>query len=326
MLTAVSDLTDTQARLLDAATAGDVGSAGLGDIEHVIILMQENRSFDHYFGTLSGVRGFSDPAALPGVFDQRGYRAGAGEYLQPFRLWSDPPERDGQCLNDISHTWPVQHLSWNRGALDAFVTAHLAADGPADGPTTMGYYTRADLPFYYALADAFTVCDGYFSSVLGPTDSNRVMAISASIDPAGVAGGPVVQTFVERVTHYGSLRWETMPERLHDAGVSWKVYSARLAELAISPLPYFKAFADPFSVRGLELVARGLTPDFPDDFTDDVARGRLPSVSWIIPPLAQCEHPAAPPAWGEDLLHDVLSALVARPDVWARTVLGITCG
>jgi phospholipase C len=317
----VTDLTDAQAHLLDQAIAADPGRAGLNDIEHVIILMQENRSFDHYFGTLSGVRGFADPAAPQGIFSQRGYRVGQQDYLQPFRLWSDPPERDGECLNDISHTWPTQHKAWNNGALDGFVTAHVEADGPEDGPVTMGYYSREDLPFYYALADAFTVCDGYFCSVLGPTDANRVMAISGSIDPDGTHGGPVVETYVERVTHYGKLDWETMPERLHDAGVSWKAYSARLGELTLSPLPYFKAFADPFSVRGIELIARGLAPGFPDDFMDDVRHGTLPAVSWIIPPLAQCEHPAAPPEWGEDLLHQVLSALVARPDVWARTVL-----
>ena len=314
----MSDLTDAQARLVDAATATDASSsARLGDIEHVIVLMQENRSFDHYFGTMSGVRGFGDPS---GAFRQADPH-GPGGIRQPFRLWSDPPERDGACLNDISHTWGTQHLSWNNGKMDAFVTAHLAADEPEDGPVTMGYYTRADLPFYYALADAFTICDGYFCSVLGPTDPNRVMSMSGTIDPEGVAGGPVLQTYVERVTHYGTLRWETMPERLNDAGVSWKVYSARLGELALSPLPYFKAFADPFSVRGLELVSRGLTPDFPDDFMKDLAHGSLPAVSWIIPPLAQCEHPAAPPAWGEDLIGDILAALVAQPEVWERTVL-----
>ena len=318
----MSDLTDAQARLLDRATAAEAGPSGLSDIEHVIILMQENRSFDHYFGTLSGVRGFSDPEALLGVFDQRGQAVGADEFMQPFRLCSEPPDRDGQCLNDISHTWATQHLAWNHGAMDAFLTAHLAADGPEDGPAAMGYHTRSELPFYHALADAFTVCDSYFSSVLGPTDPNRVMSMSASIDPAGEAGGPVLQTyFAERVAHYGRLHWETMPERLHDAGVSWKVYSARLGELAIGPLPYFKAFAEPWTVRGAELVARGLTPDFPDHFMDDLAAGKLPSVSWIVPPLAQCEHPAAPPSWGEHLIHQVLDALVAHPDVWQRTVL-----
>jgi phospholipase C len=318
----VSDLADARARLLDAATAVDAGSAArLGDIEHVIILMQENRSFDHYFGTLSGVRGFSDPEGLKaGVFAQADPH-GPGGKLEPFRLWSDPPLRDGQSLNDISHTWATQHLSWNGGKLDGFVTAHLTVNEAEDAAVTMGYYTRADLPFYYALADAFTVCDGYFSSVLGPTDPNRAMAMSGTIDPGGTAGGPVLETYGVRVNHYGSLHWETMPERLLDAGVSWKVYSARLGELALSPLPYFKAYTDPFSVRGFELVSRGLTPDFPDDFMGDVARGALPSVSWIVPPLAQSEHPAAPPGWGEDLIADILAALVAHPAVWERTVL-----
>ena len=165
----------------------------------MIILIQENRSFDHYFGTLSGVRGFSDPAALPGVFDQGGLAVGKAAYLQPFRLWSDPPERDGQCLNDMSHTWATQHQSWNGGRMDSFVTTHLSVDGAEDGPVVMGYCTRDDLPFFHALADAFTICDGYFCSVLGPTDSNRVMSMSASIDPSGEAGGPVLETYVERV-------------------------------------------------------------------------------------------------------------------------------
>jgi len=328
----VSELTGAQARLIDEATAAS-GSASLSDIEHVVILMQENRSFDHYLGTLSGVRGFSDPhvpsQTVGGrrypVFDQFGYQPGHGAdpsgYLQPFRLTSDPPLRDGQTTNDISHTWPTQHHSWNGGAMDKFVTTHMAVDGTENGPVTMGYYTRAELPFYYALADAFTVCDGYFSSVIGPTDPNRLMSMSASIGPGGTAGGPVLETFGNRLAEYGKLHWETMPERLQAAGVSWKVYSDRLCELALSPLPYFKSFTDPFSITGIELVGRGLTPDYPDDFNKDVQSGKLPSVSWIFPPLAQCEHPAAPPGYGEHLIHTVLSTLVSNPSVWAQTVL-----
>ena len=205
--------------------------------------------------------------------------------------------------------------------MDKFVATHLTVDDAVHGPATMGYYARADLPFYHALADAFTVCDGYFSSVIGPTDSNRLMAMAASIDPDGVAGGPVVETFDTRVGEYGKLTFPTMPERLQAAGVSWKVYNDRLGELALSPLPYFKAFTDPFSVTGVELVGRGLTPHFPDDFAQDVRWNKLPAVSWIVPPLAQCEHPAAPPAYGEYLVHSVLSTLVSNPAVWAQTVL-----
>ncbi len=332
----MSEVTDAQARLIDQATAVPGGSASLGDVQHVVILMQENRSFDHYFGTLSGVRGYSDPNILSQfvagrgypIFDQFGYQPGTGAdasgYLQPFRLYSDPPLRDGQTTNDISHTWPTQHASWNGGAMDKFVATHLNVDGAKHGPVTMGYYTRADLPFYYALADAFTVCDAYFSSVIGPTDSNRLMAVSATIDPGGTAGGPVVETFGDRIAEYGKLSWPTMPERLLAAGVSWKVYNDRLAELALSPLPYFRAFANPFSVTGAALVSRGLTPNFPDDFAQDVRSGKLPSVSWIIPPLAECEHPAAPPGYGEYVINTVLSALVSNPAVWAQTVLFVT--
>jgi phospholipase C len=323
----MAELSGAQARLIDEAASGSAGPASLSDIAHVVILMQENRSFDHYFGTMSGVRGFSDPEALRGVFGQSGYQPGRGPslagYLEPFRLSSDPPLRDGQTTNDISHTWAAQHDSWNGGAMDKFVATHVSVDGAAHGPVTMGYYTRADLPFYYALADAFTVCDAYFSSVLGPTDSNRLMSMSATIDPAGTAGGPVVETFGDRIAEYGKLTWETMPERLQAAGVSWKVYNDRLSELALSPLPYFKAFNNPFSVTGAELVGRGLAPGL-DDFGQDIRANKLPSVSWIMPPLAECEHPAAPPGYGEYFINSILSALVSNPAVWAQTVLFVT--
>jgi phospholipase C len=323
----VAELTGAQSRLIDEAAATSAGSASLSDIQHVVILMQENRSFDHYFGTLSGVRGFADPQTLSQVFDQYGYQPGKGPdasgYLQPFRLSSDPPLRDGQTTNDISHTWATQHDSWNGGAMDKFVATHVGVDGARHGPVTMGYYTRADLPFYYALADAFTVCDAYYSSVLGPTDSNRLMSMSATIDPAGTAGGPVLETFGNRIAEYGKLSWETMPERLQAAGVSWKVYNDRLSELALSPLPYFKAYNNPFSITGAELVGRGLTPDL-DDFGQDIQQNKLPSVSWIMPPLAECEHPAAPPGYGEYFIHSIMSALVSNPAVWAQTVLFVT--
>jgi phospholipase C len=322
-----------QQRLIAKALAASASSTRLSDIKHVVILMQENRSFDHYFGTLSAVRGFSDPGVpqqvVGGVkypiFDQFGFKPGTGSdaagYMQPFHLLSNPPTENGEDTNDIAHDWGTQHRSWNHGALDSFMTAHLASDGAQNGPVTMGYFTRADLAFYYALADAFTVCDHYFCSVLGPTDPNRLMGMSASIDPAGTAGGPVVETFTDRPAEYAKLSWETMPERLLAAGVSWKVYNDPLGLVALSPLPYFKAYDDVFSITGLELIARALTPTYPGTFASDVKSGSLPSVSWIIPPLAECEHPAAPPEYGEYLVQQVLNTLVSNPEVWAQTVL-----
>jgi phospholipase C len=166
-----------------AAAAPKFGS--LNDIEHVVIFMQENRSFDHYFGTLSGIRGFGDKRGRR-TFYQRGQ---GGETLHPFRLHTG-------CVSDIKHSWGPQHMAWNGGKMNRFLAVHEQVDVPSvDGSPagsaveTMGYYTRRDLPFYYALADAFTVCDAYHCSVLGPTYPNRLMSISATIDPAGTHGG-----------------------------------------------------------------------------------------------------------------------------------------
>jgi phospholipase C len=328
--------TAAQSRLIDSALAAATSSGSLSDIKHFVILMQENRSFDSYFGTLSGVRGFSDPnaptqtvggAAYP-VFDQYGYQPGGGAsptgYLQPFRLAYDPPLAEGQTTNDIDHSWAGQHNSWNNGAMDSFITSHLSTDGATDGPVTMGYFTRADLPFYYALADAFTICDGYHCSVLGPTDPNRLMLMSGSIDPEGVGGGPVVQTFSDPLSAYNTLDWLTMPEVLQSAGVSWKVYNDPVSLVALNRLPYFKAYNDPLSLTGLELIGKGLTPQYPSDFQSDVAKGTLPSVSWIIPPVAECEHPAAPPTFGEYFVQQVLNTLVSNPEVWAQTAVILT--
>ena len=291
-------LTSAQARLLDKVTATSAASnASLSDIKHVVILMQENRSFDHYFGTLSGVRGFSDPHVLTQtvggrtypVFDQFGFQPGTGPdatgYLQPFHLLNDPPLKDGETTNDITHSWGPQHQSWNNGAMNQFMAAHLASDGDENGPVTMGYFTRADLAFYYALADAFTVCDHYFCSVLGPTDPNRLMGMSAWIDPAGTNGGPVVETFDDRVAEYGKLSWETMPERLLAAGVSWKVYNDPTGLIGLSPLPYFKAYNNPFSITGFELVSKALTPVYPSSFALR-RQGRQAAVGVV-------DHPAA---------------------------------
>jgi phospholipase C len=119
-----------------------------------------------------------------------------------------------------------QHQSWNNGAMDGFVSSRLSIDSN-EAILSMGYYTRADLPYYYALADAFTICDNYFCSVIGPTDPNRLYTMAASLDPDGQNGGPVLQSIVtNRTAFYGRLTYTTMPEQLQARGVSWKVYSS----------------------------------------------------------------------------------------------------
>src|SRR5438445_2210098 len=144
-----------------AVAAGRPRRSSISDIKHVVMLMQENRSFDHYFGTLSGVRGFSDPDALKlstgkSVFYQPDTVNPDG-YLLPFHL--DTKTTSAQAIPSTSHAWRTQHKAWNYGAMDNWVPAHRAADGNANGPYTMGYYERGDIPFHFALAESFTICD-----------------------------------------------------------------------------------------------------------------------------------------------------------------------
>jgi len=309
-----------------AATPPSCGK--LSDIEHVVILVQENRSFDNYFGTYRGVRGFRDPAALRlgdgsglNVFAQPGYPAsGYGGHLRPFRL--NTQGGNGECTNDITHDWGPQHRSWNGGKMDRFVIEHLKADGMQNGALTMGYYERADLAYYHALADAFTICDRYHCSVLGPTDPNRLYTISATLDPDGKNGGPMLLTDTKVTSAKGkpfNFTWTTMPEQLRAAGVSWKVYGGPDANAGDNLLLDFTKFrTDP------GLAANAFTPTFPGTFEADAAAGSLPQVSWVLAPLAQTEHPPAAPVLGEYATSQVLSALTANPAVWAKTALFVT--
>jgi phospholipase C len=317
--------------VIERAFAADpAGTGSLGDIEHFVFLMQENRSFDHYYGTMSGVRGFNDSAAInAGLFQQKGYNvstkaADPSAYVNPFRLdTTHGATLDGEAINDPDHSWGGQHKVWNNGAMDQWVTTHLQTDGIKNGPATMGYYTRQDIPVHFALADAFTICDSYFCSVLGPTDPNRLYWISATIDPDGAHGGPLLETPLAVPTNKYS--WRTMPENLEDAGVSWKVYTSQQAPVVSGAvlsgmLGAFKKFQNPLS----SLYAKGQAPIYPLNFALDVAANKLPKVSWIIPDLLACEHPALPPSFGAAGMLQVLDILTSKPEVWEKTALIIS--
>jgi phospholipase C len=295
-----------EALLAQAASAAP-RHGSLADIEHVVILIQENRSFDHYFGTLSGVRGFDDNHGRA-VFSQKTEK---GHTIKPFHL---PKE----CLHDITHDWGPQHRAWNGGKMNGFVTAHQKDDKPS-APETMGFHNRSDLPFYYALADEFTICDNYFCSVIGPTDPNRLMSISASVDPHGRHGGPLLHTKLTDRT--GLFSWTTMPDRLEDHGISWKSYTEASSGKLDSVFTYFKQFNKP----GSKLTARAKTPVYPDDFLADIAHNRLPRVSWLHPSIIASEHPGYSTAVnGQVVARQVIEALVSHPKVWAKTALFIT--
>ena len=305
------------------STSTPAACSKVTDIEHVVIFIQENRSFDHYFGSYRGVRGFSDKTA---VFEQPDTANMANPpigKLLPFHL--DTTNTNAACTHDITHDWVPQHQSWDNGGMDGFVNSKLSINAN-DAVLTMGYYSRDDLPYYYALADAFTICDNYFSSVIGPTDPNRLYAMAASIDPGGKNGGPILQTIVtNRSALYGRLTYPTMPEQLQTRGISWKVYSSPDQNvpngiLSNNVLPFFKNFQDSNSV----LHQNAFGPQFPVDFLADVASNNLPQVSWIIGSVVTSDHPPSPSLFGEAVVSLIVGALAANPAIWAKTVFFLT--
>lgn len=288
--------------------------SSLSDIKHIVILMQENRSFDHYFGTLAGVRGFEDPEALKlaggrSVFYQPDAESPNG-YLLPFHL--DTHASSAQKIPSTSHAWAVQHEAWNGGRMDQWLPAHRKADG-VKGPYVMGYYKRADIPFQFALADAFTICDSYHCSVLGPTWPNRMSLMTGMIDPDGLGGGPILSNTVPA----GGYTWTTYAERLEAAGVSWKVYEQQ-DSYGCNMLQNFKVFQQ--AKTGSALHTNGLQVSPEGQFEYDAIHDKLPAVSWIVPTSFQSEHPDYMPADGAAFVASKIDAIAANPDVWAKTV------
>ncbi|CAN0619411.1 Non-hemolytic phospholipase C [Burkholderia multivorans] len=301
------------------------------DVEHIVILMQENRSFDHYFGTLRGVRGFGDPRPLmlPGglpVFHQPNGAA----CLLPFHPGAD--NLGMQFLQDLPHGWQDMHAAWNRGRCDQWV--------PNKGTTTMAYLRRGDIPFHYQLADAFTICDAYHCSIPSSTDPNRYYMWTGCVGNDGAGGGPALGNDTS------GCGWTTYPEVLEQAGVSWKIYqdvgmgldaagawgwtqNPYIGNYGDNALLYFNAYrsAQPGSPlyekarTGTNVSAGGTLFDV---LRRDVANGTLPQVSWICSPEAYSEHPNWPANYGAWYVEQVLDALTSNPDVWSRTALFIT--
>ena len=302
------------------------------DVEHIVILTQENRSFDHYFGMMRGVRGFADPRAvnLPSGLPVW-YQPTATGHLLPFR--PDVEDMGTTYLPDVSHGWNDSHGAWNDGNYDQWV--------PNKGVTTMTYHTPQDLPYHYALADAFTVCDAYYCSLMGPTDPNRYHLWSGYCGNDGAGGGPVIAN-----TEAG-YSWTTYPERLQQAGIRWKIYQdigngldaagywgwvpdPYIGNYGDNSLLYFTQYqnAQPgnpladFAKTGTDIVAenRDITKLF-NIFRQDVSSGNLPQVSWITAPEAFTEHPNFHGAYGAWYISQILDILTSNPEVWSKTAL-----
>ena len=329
-----------------AATASKASRKTTGtmaDIEHIVILMQENRSVDHYYGTMRGVRGFGDKTALTlpngqSVFHQPDPARTDGGYLLPFHV--DTFKVDGQDLTGNDHSWGGVHEQWANGLNSGFV-----AD---NGDVTMSYFDAKDLPFNRALASAFTFCDHYFCSIKGPTTPNRLFHWSGTIDPHGRNGGPA--TF--NPDDYNPVyTWTTYPERLQKAGVSWQVYAndevgdgggadGFVGDYGDNPLWLFQAYHDALassdpSVRQLAERASLRTQWKPNSglghdvnhvlaqFLTDAQADALPQVSWIVAPYAYSEHPQARPVDGAAYTQTVLNAIWSTPGLWEKTAVFI---
>jgi phospholipase C len=302
------------------------------DVEHIVILMQENRSFDHYFGTLNGVRGFADPRAVL-------LRSGKPVWYQPdsnggHTLPFHPPAPDLglQFLQDLPHDWTSTHAAWNQGNYDRWV--------PNKGPVSMAHLTRTDIPFHYALADAFTICDAYHCSFLGPTYPNRHHMWTGWTGNDGKGGGPALE-------NADGYSWSTFPEELEKAGISWKIYQDQGLGLDLTydwgwdvPNPYVGNYGCNTLLRfaqyqqaepGSPLYQKARTgtnatagESLFDQFRHDALGGNLPQVSWIVPPEAYSEHPNWPANYGAWYVSEILDALTANPEVWSKTAFFLT--
>ncbi|AVZ75452.1 phospholipase C, phosphocholine-specific [Streptomyces lunaelactis] len=318
---------------LQAALAAEPPSGGLRAVRHVVILMQENRSFDHYFGTLRGVRGFSDrnaielPSGKP-VFEQPGPLRTVLPF--PVRDAAEAQKKDLQYIGDLDHSWGGGAKAWHSGWMDGWISAKTAA--------TMAYYERRDLPLHYELADTFTVCDAYHSSTHTSTSPNRNHLWSGWTGYEADGSRAVTNAAYAEGTHPG-YPWPTYAERLEKAGRTWKTYQewenftdnniefftsfkkiARKALVKAGDFTFMEAFyakvrdTQDTAERARLLAAleegvatlteserslferglrRGETGSLAEQFRADVAAGELPAVSYLVPSAIDSEHPGS---------------------------------
>ena len=247
-------------------------------------------------------------------------------YVLPFR--PDATNLGLKFLEDTAHDWNGTHAAWNGGAYDQWI--------PNKGTTAMAHFNRQDIPFHYALADAFTVCDAYHCSLLGATDPNRYHMWTGWVGNDGSGGGPVIDN---AEAGYG---WSTYPELLEKAGISWKVYqdvgdgldaadfwgwtgNAYIGNYGDNSLLYFHQYQNAADSSPLAQKARTGTNILKngtlfDIFRRDVLANQLPQVSWIVAPEAYTEHGNWPSNFGAWYVSQMLDALTANPEVWSKTV------
>jgi len=260
-------------------------------IKQLIVSCQENRSFDHYFGYAPQVQsgGFGPPANYT-------QPDGNGGSVAPF-------EFTALSTPDIPHSWGAVHQQWDNGAMDGFYTT--------DGPNGMGYYTGAELPFYYSLFDNSALCANYFCSVLGPTWPNRFYFA------AGTSGG-ITTNNVWGYGVFDSTNYPIILDLLDEAGITWKIYS-----LGWDSVPYGNT--DNVFVFWSKYAKDNRTRASKGEFLNDARKGQLPQVSWVIPSYARGwdEHPPADVSVGMGLQQDLITALRHSPQ-WDSSAFLLT--
>jgi len=267
------------------------------DVETVVVVMMENRSFDHYLGALSLIEGRAVDGLTAGLANPRH----DGSLVAPFAM-------DLRCVVDPPHSRRAGFAQLNAGANDGFVreyTDSAVGDGfePERGDAAMGYHTRAQLPVSYALADQFAICDRWFCSVLGPTWPNRFYLHSAQ------SNGRTNNAFPEDLVN--GFTWPTMWDRLNDAGIPWAAYWSDLSFLLL----WGRLHPQVNATGGIE------------QFLDDARSGRLPAVCSVEPtyfgPGQNDDHPPADFARGQAFLSSIVRAVAAGPQ-WERSLIVVT--
>lgn len=326
---AAAAFTPAIARALEIPADRRTGT--LMDVAHVVILTQENRAFDHYFGTMRGVRGFGDRFAIPApalpTAPDRTVLVQPNEHpdvepalIAPFRLDTGEDFRLYRPLG-TPHGFADSQAAWDNGRMGAW-PRHKQNQ-------SMAHFAREDLPFQFALAEAFTLCDAYHCALHTSTNPNRLYIWTGTHDPLGKAGGPAINNGYDTLEadpkHHGGYLWTTYPERLMQAGVSFQIYQDMADNFTDNPLVGFQTYRraqGSSSAAAALLTTRTMTTRTLDTLKQDVLAGSLPQVSWIIANAAASEHPSvSTPLQGADYTARVLDALTANPEVWARTVL-----
>jgi len=305
------------------------------DVQHIVILMQENRSFDHYFGAMRGVRGFGDRFPIPLESGERVFHQSDGEkVVPPYR--ADRKTTDAAFINGTPHNFPDTQAAWNQGKYGFWPLFKT--------PYSMAYYTREEIPFQYAMAEYFTICDAYYCSIATGTDPNRIVFWSgAGWDPEKQAAGinctdadsePVnLRCWIKGTmpdpgyTYQGNaFKWPTIPDVLQQAGISWRIYQDPNDNWtgAMHGCLAFESFRN--AKPGDPIYENGMRHWSLEDLANDVKNNTLPQVSWILPSQSNSEHPGAPssPYRASDFTHQVLSAITSNPEVWSKTVFFLT--